>query len=466
MERKTKLFRKVAVICMMFSVILLWGSCQKNAESQNLAQDSTNLQTSAVAATTAATTATVYTVDLTGLKSDGGYSYKIGYPLSVSGDSNTAETASTLLLYENGVQLKPAHSYHDDIRNLGKGRYSHWGTTLYFSASDNTNPATNGRKYTYTLGTAASAPASTPSTTLPDEVPGLIGYAMYNGTTTGGVGGTSVTVTTLDGLRSAVKGNSPKIVYISGAIKSTGDDLVYVGSNTSIIGKPSASVEGLTLFMETVSNVIIQDLRLKNYVYDAGVQIKYSSHHIWVDHCEFSCDRSQWGYWGKDIAITRESDFVTVSWCKFHDNNLSVLISGGIVGHEADKGKLHITLHHNYWYNISEREPTMNYGSVHMFNNYHLNNDSYSISARAGGTVRTDNEYFSNCHKPITTNLDGDPPGYISGANTNTYVNCLANDITTPTSTWVPEYSYKQYLNSASYVPALVIKYTGPRAIH
>jgi pectate lyase len=470
MERKTTPFKEVVTASLMLGTIILLGSCQKNGDT-GLASNNASLTT--ISETTATTstvgTSTSLAVDLTGLKSDGGYSYKIGYPLSKSGDSNTQPTASTMRLFENGVELKPPHSVHQDIRDYGKGRFCHWGTELMFSASDNTNPATNGRKYTYTLdgstGTVKTGTSSTSSSTS-STTTGLMGYAMYNGTTTGGAGGTSVTVSSLEALRSAVKGNAPKIVYISGAIKSTGDDLVYVGSNTSIIGKPSASVEGLTLFMETVSNIIVQDLRLKNYVYDAGVQIKYSSHHIWVDHCEFSCDRSKWGYWGKDIAITRESDFITISWCKFHDNNLSVLISGGIVGHESDQGKLHITMHHNYWYNVSEREPTMNYGRVHLFNNYHLNNASYSISARAGGIVRTDNDYFANGHKPITTNLDGDPPGYISGANTDIFVNCGANDITTPVSTWVPEYTYKQYLNAAADVPALVVQGTGPRAIH
>jgi pectate lyase len=462
MERKTKPIRKVTVVSMILSTIIFFGSCQKKAETPMLVQDSTALKTAAVTGTTAA--ATTLTVDLSGLKSDGGYSYKIGYPLSESGDSNEEHDASTLRLFENGVELKPAHSYHEDIRDLGKGRFSHWGTTLYFSASDNSNPSTNGRKYTYTFGGAAAANPAPPASTIPPttDVQGLIGYAMYNGKTTGGVGGASVTVTTLAALRSAVKGNTPKIVYISGAIKSSGDDLVYVGSNTSIIGKPNASVEGLTLFLETVSNVIIQDLRLKNYVYDAGVQIKYNSHHIWIDHCEFSCDRSKWGYWGKDIAITRQSDFVTVSWCKFHDNNLSVLI-----GVDApDKGTLHVTMHHNYWYNISEREPALVYGTVHLFNNYHLNNASYSIGLRYGGTVRTDNDFFENGHKPITTNLDGETPGYISGMSTNIFKNCQPNDITTALSSWVPEYSYKQYLNAAADVPALVIKGTGPRAIH
>ncbi|MEN0052964.1 MAG: pectate lyase [Mucilaginibacter sp.] len=479
MERKTKPFRKVAAVSMMLSVIIFMGSCTKNGEaplrSSGTDSLSTQLETSAATSTTAAT-ATSFTVNLTSIKSDGGYAYKTTYPLSKSGDSNEQPKASTLRLFENGVELKPPHSVHDDIRNLGKGRFSHWGTGLVFSASDNSNPATNGRKYTYTFdgsngSSGSTAPVTPPATTPsnPTTTDGLLGYAMVSGTTTGGAGGASVTVTTLAALKTALGDNAAKIVYVSGAIKGSGDDPVYVKSNKSIIGKPGASIEGISLYMFTVSNIIIQDVRFKNYVTDAALMIKFQTHHVWVDHCEFSTDRSHgWDYWGKDISITRGSDYITVSWSKFHDTNLSVLISGGIDASNAadDKGHLRVTMHHNYWYNVSEREPTMNYGSVHMFNNYHLNNSSYSLGARAGGTVRTDNEYFSGCHKPITTNLDGDPPGYFSGVNTNIYSNCGANSITTAISTWVPPYSYASALDAAANVPAKVVAGTGPRAIH
>lgn len=57
------------------------------------------------------------------------------------------EAASRLVLFENGKPLGPAHSPHDDIRKEGSGRYSHWGTTLWFSSSDGTDPRSNGRAY-------------------------------------------------------------------------------------------------------------------------------------------------------------------------------------------------------------------------------------------------------------------------------------------------------------------------------
>ena len=98
-----------------------------------------------------------------------------------------------------------------------------------------------------------------------------------------------------------------------------------------------------------------------------------------------------------------------------------------------------------------------------MFNNYHLNNSGYSIGARAGGNVLNDNDYFSNCKMPISTSLAGDPPGYITGANTNIYVNCEANNITTTAGNWAPTYEYKAALNNAADVPAIVTKGAGPK---
>ena len=53
------------------------------------------------------------------------------------------------MVFEDGAPLGIAHSMHDVIRNLGKGRFSHWGTGVMFSTSDNSDPTKNGRKYTY-----------------------------------------------------------------------------------------------------------------------------------------------------------------------------------------------------------------------------------------------------------------------------------------------------------------------------
>jgi hypothetical protein len=67
--------------------------------------------------------------------------------LEALSDSNTTPTRSTYLVCENGSPLGPGHSLHAEIAAKGQGRFSHWGPTFVFSASDNSDPNTNGRTY-------------------------------------------------------------------------------------------------------------------------------------------------------------------------------------------------------------------------------------------------------------------------------------------------------------------------------
>jgi hypothetical protein len=56
---------------------------------------------------------------------------------------------SECILLEDGKPLSQPHSAHAEIREIGKGKYSHWTKgSIYFSTSDNSDPRTNGRKYT------------------------------------------------------------------------------------------------------------------------------------------------------------------------------------------------------------------------------------------------------------------------------------------------------------------------------
>jgi len=50
-------------------------------------------------------------------------------------------------LYEDGARLPFPESPHVDIRLYGAGRYSLWENSIFFSASDGSDPNTNGRRY-------------------------------------------------------------------------------------------------------------------------------------------------------------------------------------------------------------------------------------------------------------------------------------------------------------------------------
>jgi hypothetical protein len=78
-----------------------------------------------------------------------GFAYQRTAPeFDGNGDTPDAPTRSNLLLCENNNLLGPLHTLHSEVSREGRGRYSHWkGTGLVFSASDNSDPNTNGRNY-------------------------------------------------------------------------------------------------------------------------------------------------------------------------------------------------------------------------------------------------------------------------------------------------------------------------------
>lgn len=80
----------------------------------------------------------------TGFTADAGHCFFFNVPKEWVSD---AGGASEIRVLEDGRHLGPAVSNHDDIRKKGYGLYSHWGSVVFFSTSDNTDPNTNGRVY-------------------------------------------------------------------------------------------------------------------------------------------------------------------------------------------------------------------------------------------------------------------------------------------------------------------------------
>ncbi len=94
-------------------------------------------------------------LDLSAAWSDGGFAWGLPVSLGVPADATLASSTSTIRVFENNTELGPPHALHADIRSLGHGRFSHYslpdGTeeTLRLSATDNSDPRTNGRTYAY-----------------------------------------------------------------------------------------------------------------------------------------------------------------------------------------------------------------------------------------------------------------------------------------------------------------------------
>lgn len=60
--------------------------------------------------------------------------------------TSDADGGSSIRLLEDGRELTGGQQ-HADIRKDGAGRFSHWGSHIYFSSSDDSNPRTNGRSH-------------------------------------------------------------------------------------------------------------------------------------------------------------------------------------------------------------------------------------------------------------------------------------------------------------------------------
>lgn len=91
----------------------------------------------------------VLSLDASQIQPEKGLAFTYQAPhLESEADMTGQSTRSPYFLLEDGKPLAPAHSIHEDIRNNGKGRWSHWGKNIFFSSSDGSDPRQNNRKYT------------------------------------------------------------------------------------------------------------------------------------------------------------------------------------------------------------------------------------------------------------------------------------------------------------------------------
>src|SRR6186713_2121032 len=138
------------------------------------------------------------------------------------------------------------------------------------------------------------------------------GFCMVNGTTSGGAGGPTVTVTNGTDFGTQIGMAGARIIQVQGPITI---GTAYCASDKSIIGLgTNAGLLG-HLNISGVSNVIVQNLRVSNPGND-GITIRErngnpGSHHIWIDHVTFvDC-----GDGACDMSVGAQ--YNTVSWCKF-----------------------------------------------------------------------------------------------------------------------------------------------------
>jgi pectate lyase len=308
-----------------------------------------------------------------------------------------------------------------------------------------------------------------------------IGWASMNGGgTTGGAGGAIVTVNTAAQFTSNIGGAAAKVIQVSGAFGGT----FIIGSNKTIVGLTGSKITG-HISLSASNNVILRNLTIVGYNCSDSptdcsggtdaVTLQNAAKHVWFDHDDIS-DGSD-----GNLDITQASDFVTVSWTKFHYSTTRTDPGGAggghrfsnLIGHSDGNGSqdtdhLNVTFHHCWWAeNVHERMPRVRFGKVHIFNCYYSAvGNNYAIGAGVQANLLIQNNYFDGTKDPHRF-YDAEPTARISTqsgavANGNCYVG-LSNTTLKDAgqgAVFTPPYAYT--VDSCATVKAAVMAGAGP----
>lgn len=306
----------------------------------------------------------------------------------------------------------------------------------------------------------------------------MIGYATVEAegliTTTGGEGGTSDTVSSLEELLvyagSREKNTTPGILYIKGKIESTESIAVSIkhGANISIIGiGRDAELKNAGLKIWEYNNVIVRNLTIHEVFYSNDAITIDECHHVWIDHCELYSNIGE----GIDVDtydglldIKNGSRYVTVSWNYLHDHMKCSLIGhSDASSHESIDSQFKITYHHNHFQQTDGRNPSLRFGALHMFNNYLENIADYGIAVRQAGHAKLENNHFESVNIPVTTNKFDGPEGYACLSGNIYSGTCSDNDnsITQSGCDFWDDLPYSYTPDSASQVAMLVKLFAG-----
>jgi pectate lyase len=312
-------------------------------------------------------------------------------------------------------------------------------------------------------GSAGGASCMTPPAASP-----LVGWASVNGMnqngTTGGGTATPQVVTTLAAFTAAVAGTNAAVVYLN-AVLPNGS--VAIGSNKTIVGVCGAEFHGHLGFSRS-ANVIVRNLKIVGYAVgncaldpaftstvgcssgSDAISISTASHHIWFDHCDISDGTDG------NLDINAGSDFITISWTKFHYTARTDNVgndSTGASGHRfsnligsgdnvpEDVGHLNVTWVHDWWAeNVNQRMPRTRRGKIHVVNSlYSSAGNSYCTNSGFETHLLVENNVYTGVKNPLSPDANGDMLAR-NNVFTNTTGTTTANGTGfTPPYTYAPE---------------------------
>ncbi|MBO8132014.1 MAG: Ig-like domain-containing protein, partial [Candidatus Marinimicrobia bacterium] len=279
----------------------------------------------------------------------------------------------------------------------------------------------------------------------------------YGRNATGGGDVEPITVSSASEFKSAVDNDDPAVIYVDGRF-DLGED-VLIGSNKTIIGVgKSSGLYGGTIKIQG-NNYIIANLTFGPS--DGDVLEISGGTNVFITHCAFHDSKDEL------CSVVREADYVTISWSHFWFDNPDDHSYAHLIGNSdsrtSDRGKLHVTLHHNWYDNgVKGRQPRVRFGHVHVYNCYYSsNNTDYCIGAGKECHIRVENTYFDNVDDPFA-DYGGSDDGEI-GWNNCVFDGCSEPDFM-PNSYPVFDLPYNFDLDPVANVPSIVMNNCGPKS--
>lgn len=403
-----------------------------------------------------------------------------------------SESASSQHWYVTSVsQDKYGNGLYYKITN-----YDNNSLALTYNESDNTvslSEYTGAENQKWLLNTAGEQ--------------GFAGYCKDNSgnvkaSNIGGLLGETVEVSTFDELKTACSDATPRTIVIKDNISKTGsytadsngryvfnDARIYVYPNKTIIGSYGAN-SLYNVYFRTYegnygqgNNIILRNIEIshdKELNNDNIWEFSYGWN-FWIDHCTFvghnAINTASNGQddWDKFLNFKGNTDFITISDCKFGLHEYGVLL-----GYPADtqdiynqyNGVPHATLADNYYKDCVTRAPgLMRYGYFHSFNNYVYNfNMGYTIYTAC--KLYAENCYYDGGGQAGSVVNDTPSTSDISSTYLGAYtdsgsvaVNCYRNNnlgnLSSQPCTWRPTSNYSYKVKTADEAKVYCQTYSG-----
>jgi pectate lyase len=284
--------------------------------------------------------------------------------------------------------------------------------------------------------------------------------------TPGGTGGRVVTVSTAADLDREARAAGPAVIKVAGTLRF--DELRPASDKTIEGAGPGATLVGSIAFVgrlgAPLKNLVLRNLVIRNAAGAAedAIAIRFA-HHVWIDHCDVS--DSPDGL----IDMTHAADYITVSWTKIwysdpsQSHRFSMLISHSDDNAAEDRGRLRVTLHHNWWaQNVTERMPRVRFGQIHVFNNYFSSvGNNYCVGAGVEARIRVENNHFDGVKDPHIFYDDEPTAQIVASGNVYTGISNTTRKQTGQGAAFTPP--YPAAMDAGTGVKALVMAGAGPQ---